>query len=278
MDLVTDPDVGRPSAKEASGLPYARSRDRNTPWIVFGILLTALGGLGAFLVATSLADRVDVVVATRDISAGDPLTAGDLTVVAISGGNGARAIAGSRIPRLVGSVSRTDVRKGAILHPDQLVAADEVIERNVIIGVALAPGEYPLAAMAPNQVVQVIEVSGETSLGNDADGSAVLGRATIVAVHPLASTDDLLVSMRTGESLGPRVSERAQQRRIRLVLVENPDPTPAAATTTATTRASVPNASTTAPAAPSESVPQAAPGAPTAPTPAAPRAVGAAAP
>ncbi len=204
------------------GIPYARTRDRNTPWIVFGLLLATLGGLGAFLVATTLADRVDVLVAARDIEAGEPITAADLSTVAISGGDGARAIAASRKPALVGSASTTDVSTGAILHPDQIVAIDE-LARRVIVGAALGPGEYPTAALVPGQVVQVISVSGETSFRNNEEAYDVLGRATVVSIKALVRTDELLVSMRVEQRLAPLISERAQQRLIRLAIVENPD-------------------------------------------------------
>ncbi|HVM01329.1 MAG TPA: SAF domain-containing protein [Acidimicrobiales bacterium] len=86
---------GRRGAGRPAGIPYVRRRERNTRWVAFGLLLTTLGGLGAFVVATRLADRVDVVVAARPIDAGRPLTADDLTTVAIAGGDGARAPAPS---------------------------------------------------------------------------------------------------------------------------------------------------------------------------------------
>lgn len=222
MAVEADPTAAPAVAREASGIPYVRNRDHNTPWIVFGVLLATLGGLGAFLVATTLADRVDVVVAAREIRAGQPISDRDLTTVAISGGDGAKAIAGSRMSTLVGSASMTDVAAGAILGPDQIVGFDK-LNRQVIVGLALAPGEYPLPLLVPSQVVQVIGVSGETRFKDDAADYDVIGTATIVAVKALARTDEVLVSIRVPERLAPLMSERAQQRRIRLAVVENPD-------------------------------------------------------
>jgi len=221
MAVDGDRTVAPALEREVPGIPYARNRDRNTPWIVFGVLLATLGGLGAFLVATTLADRVDVVVAAREIRAGEPLTAGDLRIVAISGGDGARAIAGGRRTELLGSASTTDLEAGAILHPDQIVDVDE-LARKVVVGAALAPGEYPTAVLLPGQVVQVIGVSGETSFSDDEENYDVLGKATIVSVKALTRSDELLVSIRVEERLAPLISERAQQRRIRLAVVEDP--------------------------------------------------------
>ena len=212
------------AARHASGITYVRNRDHKTPWIVFGVLLATMGGLGAFLVATSLADRVDVVVAARAIPAGQPLTARDLKTVEISGGDGAKAIAGSRRSRLVGSASTTDVAAGAILHPDQIVRPDE-LDREAIVGAALAPGEYPLPQLLPGQVVQVIGVSGDTNVRDGGDDVAVLGRATVVSVKSLERADELLVSLRVQERLAPLISERAQQHRVRLAVVDDPDAT-----------------------------------------------------
>lgn len=207
---------------EPSGIPYSRDRDRNTPWIVFGALLATLGGLGAFLVATNLADRVEVVVAAQEVVSGEPLTADDLTTVEIGGGDGAQAIAGDRIPDLVGSVSRSDLAAGTIIHPDQLIDASELKEGTVVLGTRMTPGQYPLSGLLAGQVVQMIGVSGETSFDDDDGGSAVLGEATIVAVGELSQPDDLLVSLRMAERLAPLVSERAQQGRLRVVVIDDP--------------------------------------------------------
>lgn len=241
MGVATDRDVGRAPGSQPAGIPYVRRRERNTRWVAFGLLLTTLGGLGAFVVATRLADRVDVVVAARAIDAGRPLTADDLTAVAIAGGDGARAIDAGRIPELVGSVSTADLPAGAIVHPDQLVPAGEAAERTVIVGAALAPGQYPLTDLVPGQVVQVIEVSGDTGFSDDEDRSAVLGRASVVSVRAL-NADELLVSLRVDEGLAPLLSERSQQRRIRLALVEEPDGSrrPPATTTTTTVATTAP--------------------------------------
>ena len=222
MAVDAGPTIAPAAARQASGITYVRNRDHNTPWIVFGVLLATIGGLGAFLVATSLADRVDVVVAARAIPAGQPIAARDLKIVEISGGDGAQAIAGSRRSALIGSASTTDVAAGAILHPDQIVRPDE-LNREVIVGAALEPGEYPLPLLVPSQVVQVIGVSGETRTGDDTDDFDVLGRATIVSTKTLGQNDEVLVSLRVPERLAPLISERAQQGRIRLAVIEDPE-------------------------------------------------------
>lgn len=219
MGVAAGPDVRRRSRGEPAAIPYVRGRERNTRWVAFGLVLTLLGGLGAFVVAASLADRVDVVVAARPLDAGRPLAREDLKVVGIAGGDGARAIAAGQLESLVGSVPTSDLPAGAILHPDQIVAAEDSAERTVIVGAALAPGQYPLTDLSAGQEVQVIEVSGETGFSEDDDGSAVLGRGTVVSAKVLAG-DEMLVSLRVAEGMAPLMSERSQQRRIRLVLVE----------------------------------------------------------
>lgn len=142
MGVATDRDVGRAPGGRPAGIPYVRRRERNARWVAFGLLLTTLGGLGAFVVATRLADRVDVVVAARPIDAGRPRTADDLTAVAIAGGDGARAIDAGRIPELVGSVSTATARSfvrsaGALASvgrrmPEALIAAT-ALERNLAL-------------------------------------------------------------------------------------------------------------------------------------------------
>ncbi len=213
-------------ADGASGVDFVKGRRRNTPWIVVGLLLAGLGGLGAFVAAATLADRVSVVVAARDITAGRPLERADLRTVDIGGGDGARAIPAGRIPTLVGAVPATDAAAGAILHPDQVLPPDQGAGRMVIVGVALTPGQYPLSVLLPGQVVQVIEVSGETSASTEETGEGeVIGEATVFATKALSRTDELLVSLRIEQRFAAEVSERAQQGRVRLVVVEQPGTT-----------------------------------------------------
>lgn len=191
-----------------------------------GLFLSGIGGMGAFVAATRLADRVSVVVAARDITAGRPLERADLTTVDIGGGDGARAIPGGRIPSLVGAVTSTDAAAGSILHPDQVLPSDQAGDRTVIVGVALTPGQYPLSVLLPGQTVQVIRVSGETSASSEeTEGGEVISEATIFATEALARPDELLVSLRIDQRFVAEVSERAQQRRVRLAVVEPPGTT-----------------------------------------------------
>lgn len=232
------------AADDPAGVDFVKGRGRNAPWIVVGLLLAALGGIGAFVAATTLADRVSVVVAARDLTAGRPLERADLTTVDIGGGDGAKAIPAGRIPSLVGAVAETDAAAGSILHPDQVLPSDQLAGRMVIVGVALTPGQYPLSVLLPGQVVQVIKVSGETSASSDeTQGGEVIGEATVFASKALARTDELLVSLRIDQRFAAEVSERAQQRRVRLAIVEPPG-------TSSTAPPPSTTASTAAPAGP----------------------------
>ena len=57
-----------------TGVPISPKRDRNTLWIVAGIVLVVLSGIAAATVARSLTNRVDVLVATRTIAEGEVIT------------------------------------------------------------------------------------------------------------------------------------------------------------------------------------------------------------
>lgn len=211
-----------------SGLPLAPKRQRNTPWIVGGVLLILLGGLGAASLASSLSDRVDVVVAARVINEGQVITPADLTTASIAGGDGATATAGERIPELVGQVATADIPSGTILHPDLLIDAQLANPRLVVVGFELAPGAYPIRGLLPGDAVQIVGVRG-TASQDDGDENAprfrgvvtegVITEGEVTAVAPLVLSDNLLVSVRVEERFAPAISTSAHQDRVRLTLL-----------------------------------------------------------
>lgn len=209
--------------RSPAGVPAAPRRPRNTLWMVAGVLLVVVSGVAAATAVSSLDDRVDVLVAARTIAEGEVVVSGDLRTVSIGVDSRIRAVPPDEAGQLVGQVATGPVGEGSIIHPSQFVAGDSEDQPKVIVGAALEAGQYPLTGLRPGDRVKVIEVSGPNAVFDESStlGPRELAEGEIVEVAPTASTDVLLVSIRINEAIAASLAERAQQGRLRLVLIDN---------------------------------------------------------
>lgn len=205
------------------GVPTAPRRPRNTMWMVAGAVLVLLSGLSALVIAQSLSNRVDVLVATRDIARGRVITDDDLSTASISATSGVKAIDPGRRGEIVGQIATGPIGPGTILHPAQFVDGAAGDGEKVIVGAALAPGQFPRFGLNPGDEVVLMEVSSRTAVADDglSAGPRELGRAEVVEVVDLTDPDTLLVTLRVNAALAVSISERAEQGRLRLGLVDN---------------------------------------------------------
>lgn len=204
------------------GVPTAPRRPRNTLWMVAGAVLVLLSGLSALVIAQSLSSRVDVLVATRDIARGQVITDEDLATASISATSGVRAIDPGRRSEIVGQIATGPIGPGTILHPAQFVDGAAGDGEKVVVGAALEPGQFPRFGLNPGDEVVLMEVSSRTAQADDqATGPRELGRGEVVEVVELTDPDTLLVTLRVNAALAVSISERAEQGRLRLGLVDN---------------------------------------------------------
>lgn len=200
------------------GAPIAPSRPRNTLWMAIGGLLIVLAGLGAASLAVSLNDRVDVLVASRPISAGDPIGEGDFVVGSVSVPGGVQFLTVEQLPDVIGLRAAGPIGPGAIVHPDQLVQAGDIDEEQVILGASLAAGAYPRSGLRPGDLVKIIEVTGNTRTERN---PRELTEAEIVEVSSSSSNGTRLISFRVDNSIAPNIADLSAKGLIRLALVDN---------------------------------------------------------
>ena len=231
--ITANPDVAEssvppaPNAANADrrsntvGVPVGPGRERNTLWMIAGIALVLVSGLAAATVAQSMSNRVEVLVAARTIAEGEVIDVGDLRSSSLAVDGGVRAIAPTELDTLIGKVATGPIGEGAIVHPSQFIDGNEAEQPTVIVGAALEAGQYPLAGLRPGDQVKVIEVSGPNAVFDDSgSGPRELTEGEIVEVVRLARSDALLVSIRVNEAIATPLSERAQQGRLRLALID----------------------------------------------------------
>lgn len=181
-----------------------------------------VSGIAAATAVRSLSDRVEVLIASRTIAEGEVIEPGDLRTASIGVDSSVRAVSPDEADGLVGKVATGPIGEGSIIHRSQFIAGDSEDQPKVIVGAALSAGQYPLANLRPGDRVKIIEVSGPNAVFDDsrAIGPRELAEGEIVEVSRTASSDGRLVSIRVNEAIATPLAERAQQGRLRLVLID----------------------------------------------------------
>ncbi len=195
---------------EAVRLAPARRRF-HLPTLLSGVLLIIGCALAFGVLAQQLADRRPVLVLARPADRGTVLTDADVAVAQVSADAGAQLTAAEDRGRLVGRTLLTSLPAGSFLT-ESLVGpgAIDIGPSTRTIGLALEPGEYPVASLAPGDTVGLVATTGNGSLLDD---------GTVVAVRPLAeAATTLLVSVVVDAAVAAQVTAAAAQDEIRLVL------------------------------------------------------------
>jgi len=185
-----------------------RSRVR-TQWLALAAALVVLAGVLVAWALSNAADRVQVVRVTQAVSAGEVISAADLTVVGVAFDAEVQGLVpAASLDALVGRVAAVDLEPGVLLVAGMWRDAPETLVGEEAVGAVLRAGRFPLglargdvslaapvdaaaAAAAEPVSVRVIDVQ----VGVDGELSVTLAVAadSAVAVAQLAATDQLLL-------------------------------------------------------------------------------------
>ena len=210
-DLVN----GTPFDLAAAQTGKAKSR---VPELLVGTFLVAVFALaGAWFYSTST--RTTAYVALRqDVSRGHVITRDDLTFYELSTDAPLLGIRADQFSSVVGEVAVTDLRAGTLITADQFTTGSQIPAGHGIVGLDLAPGEFPTFALRPGDRVRVAIMPQ--------DGEVPLPEAVIVVdddVEVVAVSDDggrgRFVSLSLPAELADQVAAGDAQGRVRLIQV-----------------------------------------------------------
>jgi hypothetical protein len=205
-------------------------KQRNPGWLLAGVLLVVLSALGGVLLFASRGDRMDALVAARDLAAGEQLAAADLRLerVAIDGAVG--TVDESMLAELVGRHAVGPVPAGALVHPDMFSAAPPLAADEMEIGAALDPGEFPLSNLPSGTSVELLvaraaEPSAAATAAVSADPRAAppaettsVGTGVVTMVEERA-TGQLLVTLRVARDVGLVAAQANRDDTLRLAVI-----------------------------------------------------------
>ncbi len=202
------------------GLPVAPKRQRNTVWMVGGLVLMLTAAIAALSIGRSLADRQDVLVTSRPVAAGETIEDAGLVSTAAALGPEVNAVDSAELDEFAGMVAAGPISEGVVIHADDFVVAEQAADTVAILGADLAPGNYPRSGLQPGDRVALIGVA-PVIVGSDAPREArQLGEADVVETARLTGPDRLLVSLRLDSGLSVVISQIADEERLRLVLID----------------------------------------------------------
>ncbi len=197
----------------------AEPRHRNPVWLLAGVLLVVLCALGGVLLFSSSDDRTEVLVAARDLEAGEPVASGDLRIERVAVDDGVATVDPSEADDLRGRLPVGPVPAGTLISGGMFAEEVPLGPDEMVFGAALDPGEAPLSGMQVGAPIELLTVGvADPAGGGAAPSTTTIGTGTLWAVESIA-TGQLWLSMRVPRDVGIAASQASAADTLRVVLV-----------------------------------------------------------
>jgi SAF domain len=207
--------------------PKATAKSR-VPEVALGLLLVVGGALAALVWQVTANQTTPVLAAAHDIAQGTKLTDADLEIVEIRSNDQLRVLHPANKDLIVGRVTLTTLGRGTVLTPEDVSQGSTIQQGDGVVGLSLAPGEYPSLRLAPGDVVSVVLVpgAGEDPFAGGSSGAIsgvasqiLVARAVIAEATPLGSSGSYFVSLTMTEPEAAVTARAGALGRVRLVEV-----------------------------------------------------------
>lgn len=214
---------------EATAVSRSSLGRRRLPLTATGVFLLLMSALVGGLVFARAGGREPVLVAARDIAAGQTIGGGDVRVARVGLGDGVVAVPAGSVSRVVGKVAQAPIAAGSVLSFGQV--GDRVVlpAGRSVVGVLLGPGALPVPDVAPSDRVQVVVTPSHNGADDAGVTAGPLGDAVVWRVwDPSAVSRDgntnvvasgTVVSLLIDAKQAASVASAAASDRIRLVLL-----------------------------------------------------------
>lgn len=215
---ATRPDPAGNGQQGPSQLRVEPARPRvQVPQLLIAVFLVAIGALVAVVVFSRAAAREPVLALAQPVERGQVLAADDLMVVYVASDDPIASLGSDELARVAGLTAAIDLEAGTILTSADFVSGNELAAGESVVGVALAPGEYPTLRLAPGDHVDVVATDPVTDTGR------LIVSAVVFDIAELGTQGDRFVSLQVPASASAEVVAAAAADRVRLVLVAGSD-------------------------------------------------------
>lgn len=132
------------------------TRDRRTGLFALAVLLVALGAALSGLLVLRSGDRIDVIVTTDTIIAGQEITRDDLGTVSVAVPESLSVFKRSDADQLLGRFAATDIASGTIVTTAMVTDQPVPGPGQAVVSVSLPQSRLPTAALQPGDRVRVL--------------------------------------------------------------------------------------------------------------------------
>lgn len=155
-----------PPRKASMTAGAAPLRARRSPRLIAaGVMLAALGGLGAGAAYTQASSATPVIVMSQTVARGEVVKATDMSVVTLGTAPGVKTVPSDQMAELVGKTALVDLPAGSLVGQDS-VGEMPTKPDEAQLGLKLAAGRLPMVAMPAGTKVKIVPLSA-----TKADGS-----------------------------------------------------------------------------------------------------------
>ena len=193
------------------------------PQLLIAVFLVAASALAAVVLFSQAAAREPMLALANPVERGQIIASDDLMVVYVATDDPITSLSSEAATGLVGLTAVADLEEGTILTPAHLVSRSLLDAGEGVVGLALAPGEYPTPLLAPGDVVDVVVTNRGPLEQGGLVPDTVIGSAVVFDVAELGTQGVLFISLRMPTEAAAEVAVAAAEDRVRLVLVAGVD-------------------------------------------------------
>jgi len=199
------------ASASATRLAALAPRRRPALWML-SVALVAGGALLAVDAARSAGHKSAVLVAARDVGAGEQITPADVAVVHVSTDPGLRTVPAGDQPSVVGSVAAVDLKAGSLLTSAELAGTATPSAGTVLVGLALKAGQLPARELTRGDRVLIVATPGQQDSASPAQpGRPVTYGAVVADSAPTGAGDgstvvDVVAAQNTAPALAADVA------------------------------------------------------------------------
>lgn len=167
---MSEQTVVKPAPKE----PAPMKPRRNMRMLAIGAILAILCGLAAVWAVNRAGTPRSVVIVTDNVAAGDKVTGADLGTTRVTGGEELATVPANDLRSLIGRRANTALPAGTLATEAAFQRRVTAREGQVIVGVPLEPGQYPMSGLQQGDVVRLVYTDEQQSKTAPSSVSAVV--------------------------------------------------------------------------------------------------------
>ncbi len=211
---------GASASANSTRLAAVAPRRRPALWTL-SVALVAGGALLAVDAARSAGHKSAVLVAARDVGAGEQITPADVAVVHVSTDPGLRTVPAGDQPSLVGSVAAVDLKAGSLLTGAELTGTATPAAGTVLVGLALKAGQLPARELSRGDRVLIVATPGQPDSASPAQpGRSGTYGAVVQDSAPTAAGDgSTVVDVVAAQNTAPALAADAAGGHIAVLLL-----------------------------------------------------------